>query len=46
VGTVLARAFARDGHEVVVLSRRPRTRRWRTVAWDGVTVGDWDRRRA
>ncbi|HZI79388.1 MAG TPA: TIGR01777 family oxidoreductase [Vicinamibacterales bacterium] len=41
VGTVLARAFARDGHEVVVLSRRPRAEPWRTVAWDGVTVGGW-----
>ena len=36
VGTVLARAFTRDGHEVVVLSRRPRAEPWRTVAWDGV----------
>ena len=41
VGTVLSRAFARDGHEVVVLSRRPATQRWRTVVWDGATVGEW-----
>jgi len=41
VGTVLARAFARDGHEVVVLSRRLRAEHWRTMAWDGVTVGAW-----
>ena len=31
VGTVLARAFHRDGHEVVVLSRAPRRRPWRVV---------------
>jgi uncharacterized protein (TIGR01777 family) len=44
VGTVLARAFARDGHEVVVLTRRPRPEAgWRTVAWDGETAGDWIR---
>jgi uncharacterized protein len=41
VGTVLARALTRDGHEVVVLSRRLRAERWRTMAWDGVTVGAW-----
>jgi uncharacterized protein (TIGR01777 family) len=41
VGTVLARAFHRDGHDVVVLSRRPRVRPWRVVAWDGATPGDW-----
>lgn len=42
VGTVLARAFHADGHEVVVLSRAPDTRRpWRVVAWDGETVGPW-----
>lgn len=41
VGTVLARAFHRDGHEVVVLSRRPSPAPWRTIAWDGRTVGQW-----
>ena len=41
VGTVLARAFAADGHEVVVLSRGDRRLPWRTVAWDGETLGDW-----
>ena len=41
VGTVLARAFHRSGHEVVVLSRKPFTAPWRTVAWDGETLGDW-----
>jgi uncharacterized protein (TIGR01777 family) len=41
VGTVLARAFHNDGHDVVVLSRRPRASPWRVVEWDGVTVGAW-----
>ena len=41
VGTVLARAFHRDGHDVVVLSRHPEARPWRTVGWDGVTLGRW-----
>ena len=35
VGTVLARAFHGDGHEVVVLSRSAAARPWRVVAWDG-----------
>jgi uncharacterized protein (TIGR01777 family) len=43
VGTVLSRAFARDGHDVVVLSRRPATQAWRTIVWDGATVGEWAR---
>jgi uncharacterized protein YbjT (DUF2867 family) len=41
VGTILARAFQGDGHEVVVLSRRPHQQPWRVVTWDGVTLGDW-----
>lgn len=41
IGTILARAFQQDGHEVVVLSRRPRVERWRVVAWDGVALGRW-----
>lgn len=41
VGTVLARAFAADGHEVVVLSRRPVAGPWRAVPWDGASVGPW-----
>ncbi|HYX30273.1 MAG TPA: TIGR01777 family oxidoreductase [Pyrinomonadaceae bacterium] len=41
VGTVLARAFYASGHEVVVLSRTKRTLPWRTVEWDGVTLGKW-----
>src|SRR5713226_7674603 len=41
VGTVLARAFHQRGHEVVVLSRKPRNAPWRMVEWDGETLGDW-----
>lgn len=47
VGTLLARAFRGEGHEVVVLSRRATGPHaapgsWRVVAWDGVTLdGAW-----
>lgn len=41
VGTLLARALHADGHDVVVLSRRPAPAPWRTMAWDARTVGDW-----
>lgn len=41
VGTLLARAFHAEGHTVVVLSRQPSNAPWRTVGWDGVSVGTW-----
>jgi uncharacterized protein (TIGR01777 family) len=41
VGTLLARAFEADGHEVVVLSRRPRHAPWRVVGWDAESVSAW-----
>lgn len=41
VGTVLARRFQKDGHEVVVLSRKPHSAPWRVVAWDARTLGSW-----
>jgi uncharacterized protein (TIGR01777 family) len=41
VGTVLARAFHREGHDVVVLSRRPHVQPWRVVEWDGATLDTW-----
>jgi uncharacterized protein (TIGR01777 family) len=43
VGTILARAFHQGGHEVAVLSRQPQRRPWRVVAWDGATLGAWQR---
>jgi short subunit dehydrogenase-like uncharacterized protein len=33
VGTVLGRAFQREGHEIVVISRQPVVRPWRVVSW-------------
>ncbi|MFC7904538.1 TIGR01777 family oxidoreductase [Streptomyces griseoincarnatus] len=39
VGTILDRALSAAGHEVVVLTRRPR--RPQDVAWDGATPGPW-----
>src|SRR6185295_4508697 len=41
VGTLLARAFVADGHEVVVLSRKLSRAPWTMVRWDGESVGDW-----
>ncbi|HEY0347160.1 MAG TPA: TIGR01777 family oxidoreductase [Pyrinomonadaceae bacterium] len=41
VGTVLARAFHQQGDEVVVLSRTTASKPWRTVTWDGETLGEW-----
>jgi uncharacterized protein (TIGR01777 family) len=41
VGAVLARAFERDGHEVVMLSRGASAGPWRTVRWDAETLGPW-----
>ena len=41
MGTLLARAFQRGGHEVVVLSRAPAAGPWRAVPWDAKTLGGW-----
>ena len=41
VGTVLARALQRGGHEVVVLSRGAGSAPWRVAAWDARTLGPW-----
>ena len=41
VGKILARAFKRDGHEVIVLSRKPAAASWRVVGWDARTLGPW-----
>lgn len=43
VGTVLARAFHGDGHQVVVLSRRPVASPWPTVVWTPEADGPWQR---
>jgi hypothetical protein len=43
VGRLLARRLTADRHEVVVLSRTPADAPWRTVGWDGRTLGDWRR---
>jgi uncharacterized protein len=41
VGTLLARRFQKDGHDVVVLSRTPAHAAWKTVSWDAATLGPW-----
>lgn len=41
VGSVLAPYFHREGHEVVVLSRRPPKAPWRTLEWDGRRLSSW-----
>lgn len=41
VGTILARAFQTDGHEVVIFSRKAEKSNWRVVQWDAETLGDW-----
>lgn len=41
VGTILARAFHGEGHEVVVLSRRPVQAPWRCLPWDGERLAAW-----
>ena len=43
LGMALARSLAADGHEAVILSRRPAPAegRIRTAIWDGRTMGAW-----
>jgi uncharacterized protein YbjT (DUF2867 family) len=38
IGTLLAREFIKQGHNVTVLSRTPRTLPWRVVLWDAEHV--------
>ena len=38
VGTMLARAFHRDGHRVIVLSRQAGAAEWAVVPWDGCSL--------
>ena len=41
VGTLLARAFRADGHEVTVLSRHLASAPWQVIQWDARTLGPW-----
>jgi uncharacterized protein (TIGR01777 family) len=43
VGTILARHFHAQGHEVVVLSREMRSLPWKVAPWDGRTLDTWAR---
>ncbi|MEP6822147.1 MAG: TIGR01777 family oxidoreductase [Chthoniobacterales bacterium] len=44
VGQILARAFVQRGDDVVILSRTPQEHAsFRTVAWDGESLGEWTR---
>ena len=43
VGTLLARAFHGEGHEVIVLSRHPRPALWRTEVWNPQRLDGWER---
>lgn len=38
IGTMLARAFVADGHEVVVVSRQSVTKAWRVMAWEALVA--------
>ncbi len=42
VGTLLARAFQAEGHEVVVLSRKPKQAPWRVSTWDSGEIDGSD----
>ncbi len=42
VGTMLARAFHKDGHDVIVFGRQsPRPAPWRVEKWDPTNVSGW-----
>jgi uncharacterized protein (TIGR01777 family) len=41
VGTLLARHFHAQGHDVTVLTRTPTQQPWRTLPWDARTLGPW-----
>lgn len=42
IGTMIARAFHAEGHEVTVLARSPKPAvPWRWVTWDAATLGSW-----
>lgn len=41
LGTLLAQSLHTAGHDVIVLTRRKVNTSWRTVEWDGETLGKW-----
>src|SRR5262245_24750097 len=41
VGTLLAHAFHKDGHDVVVLGRAPKPAPWRVERWDPSSLDGW-----
>lgn len=41
VGTIVARHFHAQGHHVVVIARTAGRAPWRTVPWDGESLGPW-----
>ena len=41
VGHILARHFLAQGHDVTVITRRNEAVPWRTIRWDGMTLGNW-----
>lgn len=41
VGTVLARHFHNNGHDVTVLSRSRQRQPWQVLPWNGRDMGDW-----
>ena len=41
IGTILARAFHADGHDVTVLSRRPYDAPWTTRVWNPAQPSEW-----
>src|SRR6476620_8489384 len=41
VGSVLARHFHAQGHEVTVLSRQPKPAPWQVLPWNGLDPGNW-----
>src|SRR5688572_5709350 len=43
LGEILASAFSAGGHDIVVMSRKPKAAPWRVAAWDGATAGPWVR---
>ncbi|MEO8482403.1 MAG: DUF1731 domain-containing protein [Acidobacteriota bacterium] len=43
VGTLLARALHREGHEVTALGRHPARAAWRIAAWDPLRLDGWPR---